>query len=83
MVLVDTLTGFGKAVKTKNKGTEEAIKGVRQWVAQFGCPLSLRVDSGPGFREGFVAELKKMGIIVNHSTAYSPQSNSHAERFGR
>ena len=36
MVVVDTLTGFGKAYKTKNKTTEEAIKVMRSLIAQWG-----------------------------------------------
>ena len=41
MVVVCTLTGFGKAFKTKNKGTEEAIKVMRAWISQWGRPLEL------------------------------------------
>ena len=83
MVIVSTLTGFGRVYKTRNKGTDEAIKTMRVWIAQFGRPISLRVDSGPGFRDRFGEELKKLGVMVQHSSAYSPQSNSHAERFVR
>ena len=43
----------------------------------------MTVDSGPAFRERFCEELWKLGVKVRHSSAYSPQSNSHAERFVR
>ena len=83
MVVVCTLTGFGKAFKTKNKGTQEAVKVMRNLIAQWGRPLELTVDSGPAYREKFCEELLKMGVKVRHSSAYSPQCNSHAERFVR
>ena len=49
----------------------------------YGRPTQLRCDAGPAYREGFIQEMKKLGISVSHSSAYSPQSNSHAERFVR
>ena len=52
-------------------------------VALYGPCLELRTDSGPAFRTSFGEGLKAMGINLNHSSAYSPQSNSHAERFVR
>ena len=33
------------------------------------------------FRSNFEEGLRAMGINLNHSSAYSPQSNSHAKRF--
>lgn len=35
MVIVCTLTGFGRVYRTKNKGTDEAIRTMRGWIAQF------------------------------------------------
>ena len=70
MVVVDTLTGFGKAYKTRNKTTEEAIKVMRSWIAQWGRPLELTVDAGPAYRERFCEELLKLGVIVRQSSAY-------------
>ena len=56
---------------------------VRGWTALYGRPLEIRVDSGPAFRSSFTEGLAGMGIRVNHSSAYNPQSNSHAERLVR
>ena len=66
---------------TRNKGTEEAIRVMRSWIAQYGRPLSLRVDSGPAFRDNFSEIMGKMGVRVQHNSAYSPQSKSMAEHF--
>ena len=83
MVIVCVQSGYGRVFKTRNKTTSEAVKAIRAWVAMYGRPTQLRVDAGPAFREGFIEELKKLGIMVTHTSAYSPQSNSHAERFVR
>ena len=83
LVVVCQQSGFGKVFKTRNKTSSEAIKAIRNWVSMYGRPTQLRVDAGPAFREGFIEELRKMGIKVTHTSAYSPQSNSHAERFVR
>ena len=83
MTVVCTLTGYGRVFACKDKSTNEAVKIIRQWVALYGRCLEVRSDSGPGFRETFKEELEKMGIKLNHSSCYSPQSNSHAERFVR
>ena len=83
MTMVDTLTGNGRVFIMKNKSTEEALKVVRGWTALYGRPLEIHVDSGPAFRNSFSEGLASMGIRVNHSSAFSPQSNSHAERLVR
>ena len=44
-------------------------------------PLNLRVDSGPAFRDKFSETMGKMGVKVQHSIGYSPQSNSMGEHF--
>ena len=83
MTVVCTLTGYGRVFMYKGKTTQEALRVIRQWVALYGRCLELRTDSGPAFRTSFGEGVKAMGINLNHSSAYSPQSNSHAERFVR
>ena len=83
MTVVCVLTGYGRVFTCKDKSTEEALRVIRQWVALYGRCLEVRTDSGPAFRSAFQEGLKTMGINLNHSSAYSPQSNSHAERFVR
>ena len=83
MTVVCTLTGYGWVFMCKGKTTEEALRVIRQWVALYGRCLEIRTDSGPAFRTNFEEGLKAMGINLNHSSAYSPHSNSHAERFVR
>ena len=74
---------YGRAYITIKKGTEDAIQVMRMWIAQYSRPFSLRVDSGPAYRDRCEEVLKKLGVAVQHSSAYSPQSYSMAKRFVR
>ena len=56
---------------------------VRGWTAIYERPLEIHVDGGPAFRNSFSEGLASMVIRVNHSSAYSQQSNSHAEKLVR
>ena len=78
MLIVCTLTGYGQIYITRKKGKEEANPVMKSWIAQYGRPLSLRLDSGLAFRDQFSETIAKMGVKVQHSSAYSPQSNSVA-----
>ena len=69
-----------QAYKIANKGTNEAIKGLRQWGSQYGMPYIAKSDSGPSFRETWEEELQKLGVKVVHSSAYNPQSMGLVER---
>ena len=77
LMIICALTGFMQAYKTPNKGTDEAIKCLRTWSAQFGS------DSGPLFRLTWEEELAKLGVRVSHSSCYNPQSNGLVERSVR
>ena len=83
LMIICSLTGFMQAYKTANKGTNEAVKGLRQWGSQYGMPYIAKSDGGPGFREAWKEELKKLGVYVKHSSAYNPQSMGLVERSVR
>ena len=83
MVIVDIQSGYGRVFKTPNKTTSSVVTTVRQWINMYGRPTQIRCDAGPSYREGFISDMKKLGISVSHSSAYSPMSNSHAERYVR
>ena len=62
--------------KTNNKNTEQALLKLREWGANFGFPLLLIADSGPAIRNNFLEEYAKMGVRVEHISAYNPSSQS-------
>ena len=82
-MIVCSLTGFIQAYKTANKGTDEAIKGLRTWSASYGMPYSAKSDSGPAFRQTWEEELAKNGVRVIHSSCYNPASMGLVERSVR
>ena len=53
---------------------------VREWSSNFGYPMTLVSDSGPSFRSRFSAECLRLGVRVEHSSAYNPSSQSAVER---
>jgi hypothetical protein len=83
LMIICSLTGFMQAYKTANKGTNEAVKGLRQWGSQYGMPYIAKSDGGPSFRETWKDELKKLGVYVKHSSSYNPQSMGLVERSVR
>ena len=74
------MNGFMLVYKCRNKSTEEALLKLREWSANFGFPMTLVADSGPSFRNRFDEECVKLGVNVEHSSAYNPSSQSAVER---
>ena len=80
LIMVDRLTGFSKCEMTSNKGTDEAIRAIKNWGDQYGYPYKIISDGGPAFREDFIKQLLTYNIEHKPSSAYHPESNSLAER---
>jgi hypothetical protein len=49
----------------------------------WGLPYYVKCDFGPGFRQTFEEDLSKLGVKVDHSSAYNPQSNGMVEHAVR
>ena len=78
--MVDQLSGFMQCYRCRNKSTEEALLKVREWSSNYGFPMTLVCDSGQSFRSRFSEECLKLGMRVEHSSAYNPSSQSAVER---
>ena len=79
--MVDQLSGFMQVYRCKNKSTEEALLKVREWSSSFGYfPMTLVCDSGPSFCSRYSKECLRLGVRVEHSSAYNPSSQSAVER---
>ena len=83
LIFACSLTGFIQAYETKNKSSAEAVLKLRQWGANWGLPYYVKSDFGPGFRQTFENDLSNMGVKVEHSSGYNPQSNGMVERAVR
>ena len=74
------MSGFMQVCKCCNKSTEEALLKLREWSVNIGFPMTLAADSGSSFRNRFEEECLKLGVKVDHSSAYNPSSQSSVER---
>ena len=78
--MVDQLSGFMQVDQCRNKSTEEGLLKVREWSSNFWYLMTLVSDSAPSFRSRFSAECLRLGVRVEHSSAYNPSSQSAVER---
>ena len=53
---------------------------MKSWFNTFSAPYKIASDNCPAFRDAFATQMKKMGVTHIPVSAYSPQSNSQAER---
>ena len=74
------MSGFMQMYHCRNKSTEEALLKLREWSSSRSFPMVLLADSGKSFRSKFEDEALKMGVRVEHSSAYNPSSMSQVER---
>ena len=81
MIVVDILTGYLQVYEIRNKTSEAAVNVLREWSASFGRPYRVRCDNGPGYRQTFVEEMRKLGVKVIISSAYNPTSETGQTRF--
>ena len=74
IVMCDQMSGLLQIYKCRNKSSLEAILKLREWGCTLGMPILCVVDSGPGFRNTFAEETSKLGVRLQHSSAYNPSS---------
>ena len=74
IILVDSISGFMKFVKTKYKSIAEAIRVLRDWSNIFGAPYRCNAYNGLAYREEFEKDCKKLGIDMIYSSSYNSQS---------
>ena len=80
LVMVCQMSGFMQDYRCRNKSTEEALFKLRELLSSFGFPMTLVADSGPSFRNRFAEECLKLGVRLEHSSAYNSSSQSTVER---
>ena len=60
------------------------VRALQQWCAQYGVPEVLITDGGSHFKNGLTSLMRKALQFRHHITlAYTPWSNSQAERHNR
>ena len=80
LVLCCQMSGFMQVYRCRNKSTEEALLKLKEWSSNFGFPMTLVTDSSPSFRNRFEEECLKLGVKVEHLSAYNSSSQSAVKR---
>ncbi len=83
--IIDRYTRWPEAVPIKSTKTENLVQVlVENWISRFGIPRYITSDQGAQFTSAIWAELSKiLGVSLNFTTPYHPQSNGLVERFHR
>ena len=76
----DVGSGYIWSREIPGKTSAAAVTHLKSIFSQFGRPLELVSDSGPGYRLTFQETLSALGIDAVHGAQYHPQSQGLAER---
>ena len=85
LVIVDQFTKWVEAFPLKNQ-LAETVAGVvvREFVAQFGCPLEIHTDQGRNFESELFKEMcELLEIGKTRTTSYRPSANGQVECYNR
>lgn len=75
LVIRDRFTGFIQAYPSKNKYSDDVVRGIKQFVGR----RKIRNANSDKARQ-FESTMQRMGIPFDHSLPGRPQTNSLAER---
>ena len=83
--IVDRWTRWPEAIPVHDMSAQTCARALlRHWVARFGIPSDITADRGTQFTSELWRQLGSlMGIKLNNTTAYHPQSNGLVERMHR
>jgi len=83
--IMDRATRWPVAVPLSSITTVDCVSALfSHWIASFGVPNTITSDRGPQFISSIWSSLSQLlGIRLNHTTSYHPQSNGLVERFHR
>ena len=83
--IVDRYTRWPEAIPVADMTTPTLCSALLlNWVARFGVPLQMTSDRGSQFTSDLWSRMSELlGIRINATTAYHPQSNGIVERLHR
>ena len=84
LVMKDSFSCLCRLVPTDTPDALTFVRALQQWCAQYGVPEVLITDGGSHFKNGLTSLMRKALQFRHHITlAYTPWSNSQAERHNR
>ena len=84
LTVVDVFSNYGEVYLLSALGTKDVLAQLdTQWMLRYGPPKVILTDRGGQFQNEFDAWCGRKDIKHRRTTAYHPQTNTHAERFHR
>lgn len=85
MTIIDRFTRWPEVIPTTDITAETTCKAlVHNWIARFGCPITITTDQGRVFESHLFRHLTEiLGTNRIRTTSYHPISNGLVERFHR
>ena len=85
MVLTDHFTKYVEVIPTPDQSAEVcAAKVVNEFIARWGCPLSIHSDQGRNFESKIYQEMcQLLDIRKSRTSPRNPRGNGQTERFNR
>ena len=83
--IVDRWTRWPEAIPVRDMTAQTCARALlRHWVARFGLPSDITADRGRQFTSELWSQMgEMMGIKMQNTTSYHPQSNGLVERLHR
>ena len=80
--MVDPVTGWFEYAQLFEPPTSKICKELFEstWLSRYPRPKEIGIDNGTEFQKHFEQLAKDMGLKVNRSLKYNPQSNAILER---
>ena len=84
LTIIDRATRWTEVFPLRTQSADTCLKHVLQWISRYGLPESIVTDRGTNFTSDLWHEvINKIGIKLQHVTAYNPEANGIIERFHR
>lgn len=85
LTIMDRFTRWPEAIPLRDTSAATCCTALlHHWIARFGVPRKITSDRGAQFTSALWRQMSNtLGIQLNHTTAYHPQSNGLVERFHR
>ena len=84
LTIIDRASRWTEAFPLRTQSATSCLKYVLQWISRYGLPESIVTDRGTNFTSDLWHEvITKLGIKLQHVTAYNPEANGIIERFHR
>ena len=84
LTIIDRATRWTEAYPLRTQTAEACLRPVIDWISRYGLPEAMITDQGTNFTSDLWREVtEKIGVKLQHVTAYNPEANGIIERFHR